>query len=400
MITSTQTWKKVKFADFVDTNPKSPLKKNNKYPFIPMELVDGVSKNPTSFYTKKFTGGGSRFSNGDTVFAKITPCLENGKIAQIKDLPDGIGFGSTEFFVFRSKEGISDKDFVYYLSRTDDIRSPAIKSMIGASGRQRADKSVVENLDVLAPSITDQRRISDVLSAYDDLIENNARRIKILEQMAQAIYTEWFVNFHFPDYEKVKIIDSGTDFGKIPEGWRIGKLSDLANITMGQSPSSDFYNESGDGLPFHQGVTNFGFRFPTTVNFSTGGTRRANAGDVLFSVRAPVGRINVADRNMIIGRGLSAMRSTSESQSYLLCTLKNLFTTEDLIGGGAIFASVTRADLNNFPVVIPDAKVISFFEELISPFDGLIFDISRNLSVLRHSRDLLLPKLVTGEIRV
>ncbi|MDO8590978.1 MAG: restriction endonuclease subunit S, partial [bacterium] len=281
-----KNWKKMRFVDFVDTNPRSVLKKDQEYPFIPMELVDGVSKYPATYFKKKFTGGGSRFMDGDTIFARITPCLENGKIAQVKNLPGEIGFGSTEFFVFRNKDGISDKDFIYYLSRTDEVRSPAIKSMVGASGRQRADKSVVENLEVLVPSISDQRQIADVLSVYDDLIYNNTRRIKILEQMAQAIYTEWFVNFRFPGHRKVRMVDSGTDFGKIPEGWSIGKLSDLANITMGQSPSSVFYNESGEGSPFHQGVTNFDFRFPTTTTFSTGGTRRASAGDILFSVRA------------------------------------------------------------------------------------------------------------------
>ncbi len=390
----------MKFKDFADTSPSVKLERGKEYPFIPMEVLDGQHKFPLEVRRKSFSGGGVKFANGDTIFARITPCLENGKIAMVKGLEEGIGFGSTEFFVFRGKDGVSDSDFVYYLSRTDTIRDPAVKSMVGASGRQRADKAVVDDVPVLAPSLSQQKQIADVLSAYDDLIENNMKRIKILEEIAQAIYREWFVYFRFPGHEKIKSINSKTEFGKIPEGWKIGKLSDLAKITMGQSPSSDFYNEIGEGSPFHQGVTNFEFRFPVTTIYSTEGTRKATTGDILFSVRAPVGRINVADRNMIIGRGLAALKSVSGHQSFLLYNLKHLFQTEDLIGGGAIFASVTKNDLSNFPVIIPDTKMIEQFELNVRSVDQLILNISHNISTLRNSRDLLLPKLVTGEIRV
>jgi len=394
------TWQKIRFKDFADTSPSVKLERRKEYPFIPMEVLDGQHKFPLEVRHKSFSGGGSKFANGDTIFARITPCLENGKIAMIKDLESGVGFGSTEFFVFRGKDGVSDSDFVYYLSCTDTIRDPAVKSMVGASGRQRADKTVVDNVQVIAPDLPQQKQIAGILSTYDDLIENNTKRIKILEQTAQAIYKEWFIFFRFPGHEKVKMIDSKTDFGKIPDGWTVGKLSDLAAITMGQSPSSDFYNEVGEGLPFHQGVTNFGSRFPVTTIFSTEGMRKAAAGDILFSVRAPVGRINVTDRNLIIGRGLAALKSVSGHQSFLLYNLKHLFQTENLIGGGAIFASVTKDDLNNFPVIIPDIKMIEKFELIVHPIDQLILNISHELSVLRSSRDFLLPKLITGEIRV
>ncbi|KKS44046.1 MAG: Restriction modification system DNA specificity domain containing protein [candidate division CPR1 bacterium GW2011_GWA2_42_17] len=394
------TWQKVKFKDFADTSQSVKLERGKEYPFIPMDVVDGQYKFPLEVKHKRFSGGGAKFANGDTIFARITPCLENGKIAMVKGLEEGIGFGSTEFFVFRGKDGVSDSDFVYYLSRTDTIRDPAVKSMVGASGRQRADKTVVDNVQIVAPDLPQQKQIADILSTYDDLIENNTKRIKILEQITQTIYREWFVYFRFPGHEKVKMVDSKTEFGKIPEGWKIGKLSDLAKVIMGQSPSSDFYNEVGEGLPFHQGVTNFGFRFPTTFIYSTAGTRKASTNDILFSVRAPVGRINVANRNIIIGRGLAAIQSVSGHQSHLLYDLKHIFQTEDLIGGGAIFASVTKDDLNNFPVVVPELEIIERFESVVRQIDQLILNTSRELSISRSSRDLLLPKLVTGEISV
>ena len=185
-------WQRMSFEDFADTSPSVKLERGREYPFIPMEHVDGQSKFPVKIKRKKFTGGGSKFANGDTIFARITPCLENGKIAKVKDLTEGVGFGSTEFFVFRGRDGVSDSNFVYYLSRTNAIRDPAIKSMVGASGRQRADKGVIDNVQVMAPALPQQKQIADVLSTYDDLIENNTRRIQILEQMAQAVYMEWF----------------------------------------------------------------------------------------------------------------------------------------------------------------------------------------------------------------
>src|SRR4029077_19757019 len=154
-----------------------------------------------------------------------------------------------------------------------------------------------------------------ILSAYDDLIENNLRRIRILEEMARSIYREWFVSFRFPGHENAKRVDS--PLGPIPEGWEVKKLGDVCQLTMGQSPKSEFYNKSGEGRPFHQGVTDFGERFPTDRLFCTARGRIAEAGDILFSVRAPVGRMNIADKKIIIGRGLSAIRHIASHQAFL-----------------------------------------------------------------------------------
>ena len=134
-----------------------------------------------------YKGGGSRFQSGDTLFARITPCLENGKIVRCLHTSNGPCFGSTEFFIFRGKPNVSDSTYIFYLALSPMIRDPAVKSMTGASGRQRAILSSVEDIHVPAYSLTTQRKIAVVLSAYDDLIENNTRRIKILEDMAQTV---------------------------------------------------------------------------------------------------------------------------------------------------------------------------------------------------------------------
>jgi len=131
----------MQFDDFVEINPRVSLQKGNDYPFVAMDIVTPEHRYVRSQNVREFKGGGAKFQNQDTLFARITPCLENGKIAQATDLLGGIGFGSTEFFVFRSKPGISDHAYIYYLASTPIIRGAAEKSMSGTSGRQRADLS-------------------------------------------------------------------------------------------------------------------------------------------------------------------------------------------------------------------------------------------------------------------
>ena len=158
----------------------------------------------------------------------------------------------------------------------------------------------------LIPGVRTRELVVDKLRPIDDLIENNRRRIEVLEEMAQAIYREWFVHFRYPGHEDATFIDS--PLGLIPEGWKAVQLVDVAELTMGQSPKSEFYNDDGHGSPFHQGVKDFGRHFPTHRTFCTVEGRRAAAGDILVSVRAPVGRLNIAPTDMTIGRGLGAAR--------------------------------------------------------------------------------------------
>lgn len=382
----------MKFADFVDTAPKSILEKNREYPFIPMELIDGISKYPTSSYKKKFSGGGSRFMNGDTVFARITPCLENGKIAQIKELPEGVGFGSTEFFVFRNKEGLSDKDFVYYLARTYEVRSPAIKSMVGASGRQRADKSIIENLEIVVPSVSEQRNIAQVLSIYDDLIENNAHRIKILEQMAQAIYTEWFVNFRFPGHEKAKMIDSGSDFGKIPEGWEVKRIEDIFTVKYGKNLPKTKITELGEYSVYGAGGV-IGFYSEKNVDEKTALiTSRGNGSGTVWRTKGA---------GFVTNNSFTVVGNNEHQyldMSFIYNTLLNANIGSSISGSAQ--PQVTINSLNYVEVIVPEKNLVESFQNEIYPLYILADKLFLANQNLRQTRDLLLPKLVTGEIRV
>lgn len=243
-----------------------------------------------------------------------------------------------------------------------------------------------------------QRTVATSLRAFDDLIENNRRRIEILEEMARLIYREWFVHFRFPGHEDVELVDS--DLGPIPDGWDRESLADAADLVMGQSPKSEFYNDEGIGLPFHQGVTNFGNRYPEHKKWCTQEGRIAEEGDVLLSVRAPVGRINVAPDRLVIGRGLAALRSRRDTQVFLFETLREVFAEEDSMGGGTIFNAVTKKDLEQIALVRPSASVVASFENAVGPMFCLVGNLTRQNRVLTEARDLILPPLISGELDV
>ncbi|MBM4104485.1 MAG: restriction endonuclease subunit S, partial [Planctomycetes bacterium] len=215
---------------------------------------------------------------------------------------------------------------------------------------------------------------------------------------AQAIYKEWFVNFRFPGHKRVKMVNS--KLGKIPDGWEVKRMGDICQITMGQSPSSESYNENGEGLPFHQGVTDFGSRFPIDRVFCTVQNRIGNAGDILFSVRAPVGRINLANKKIVIGRGVAAIKNKAGYQAFTFQQLKEKFKKEDSIGGGTIFKSVTKDDMYGIDSTLPPQPLIEQFEKIVKPIFAQLGDLISKNTNLRRTRDLLLPKLISGEIEV
>ena len=249
-------------------------------------------------------------------------------------------------------------------------------------------------LKVSVPSFSQQDKIVEILNAYDDLIENNRRRIQLLEQAARLLYREWFVHLRFPGHEHAKIKDG------VPEGWEKKPLSEIADITMGQSPKSIYYNEGGNGLPFHQGVTNFGVRFPSHQTYCTVQNRLAEPGDILFSVRAPVGRINITIDKIVIGRGLSAIRSKLGQQNLLFYALKSHFFKEDMMGGGAIFAAITKKDLHGVELMQAPDRIAEMFMEHVRPTDLQIENLQQTIDDLTPARDLLLPRLMNGEVAV
>lgn len=294
------------------------------------------------------------------------------------------------------EEKISDIDlgFLYHFFNTQFYRANVRGSATGVTVRHTAPERIYRINIRLPKDINVQKKISFILDQYNNLIKNNNRRIELLEKSADLFYKEWFVNLRYPGYENAEIKNG------IPKGWEKKKISSFANVLMGQSPSSKFYNENNDGLPFHQGVKDFGSRFVTNNIYSSALLRIANSGDILFSVRAPVGRINITLDKIVIGRGLAAIRSKFNYQSFLFYQLKNHFFKEDMIGAGAIYASVGKDELNGQEILTPTDKLIKQYQEIVIPIDDQIENLTKQNRILSKARDLLLPKLINGEIEV
>lgn len=286
----------------------------------------------------------------------------------------------------------ADVRFIKYLF--DAFLQKKYQRFTQGAAQDNLSQEKLLSLKVPVPLIQIQRKIADILSTYDELIANNRRRIQLLEESARLLYKEWFVHLRFPGHEHVKVLNG------MPKGWERRALIDVVDLVMGQSPKSEYYNEEGQGLPFHQGVTHFGERFIEHKIYCTVKNRIAEPGDILCSVRAPVGRLNITLDQIVIGRGLAAIRSKTGNQSFLYYQLKNHFFKEDMIGEGAIFAAVTKKVMGTQMLLHPPNRLIQNYEEISNPIDDQIKNLHIQNDRLKKARDLLLPRLMNGEIAV
>jgi len=254
------------------------------------------------------------------------------------------------------------------------------------------------------PSIEEQKEIASILSLLDRKISNLRQQNETLEAIAQTLFKHWFVDFEFPNEDGQPYRSSGgemvrSELGEIPAGWRVGKLQDEFEILMGQSPAGSSFNEDREGLLFFQGRTDFGFRFPQARLFTTEPNRIANKHDVLVSVRAPVGDINVASEKCCIGRGLSAV--SSKHKSYCLYKLKSYKKFFDVFESeGTVFGAMNKQSFNCLASIVPPKKLIESFNSIVSPLDTKIFVNENQIQSLTKTRDRLLPKLMSGQLRI
>lgn len=285
--------------------------------------------------------------------------------------------------------------FIAYFTRTSVFRH-LISGAAGGANIQNLNQGILSRVKINLPSLPTQRKIAAILSAYDDLIENNLKRIKLLEEKAQLTYEEWFVRMKFPGHESTPINEETG----LPEGWEKVTLGDCCELIMGQSPKSEFYNETSDGLPFHQGVKDYGFRYPINRTWSTSGNRFAEENSILFSVRAPVGRLNVAIKKIILGRGLAGINHKSGWNSFLFYQLQKIFFKDNLMGGGSIFNSVTKKDMEGIELIHGSNQITSSFNSMALNIDESIKALTKQNQLLKEARDILLPRLMTGMIDV
>ena len=301
-------------------------------------------------------------------------------------------------FRFRCKADLVDVQYLvyYFHTREGQYKILANASQVGVPALARAT-STFRLIDIKLPPLDDQRRIASILSSLDRKIELNNKINADLEEMAQAIFKNWFVDFE--PFKDGKFVDS--ELGMIPEGWKVGTLADIAEITMGQSPAGNSLNENREGMIFYQGSSDFGFRFPSIRVFTTEPKRLAVANSVLFSVRAPVGDINVAKEECCIGRGVASIKSKYGHDSYLFYTMKSLHKLFDSFDGeGTVFGSINKKTLSAIQILLPSDGIVEQFNNIASSFDDRIRSLSDENSRLSLLRDTLLPRLMSGELEV
>ena len=401
-------WAEKRLEEIVEVNPAVKLTKGVLYPFIYIDKVSPSLRSVINEECKIYDGQScSKFCNGDTVFSRITPCLENRKIAKV-DINGQAAFGSTEFYVFRAKEGKSDESFVYYLTSSDAVVLPAINSMTGASGRQRADKRFIERVKLNIPDLPTQKRIADILSAYDDLIENNNRRIAILEKAAQDLYKEWFVRFRFPGHETAKF-ENG-----LPVGWEIRKIGDIARVKSGYAFKSEWWSDEGVPVIKIKDIQN------NTVDFSdlskvseTHALLARNffvkEGDLLIAMTgATIGKLAIipfSDEKLVVNQRVGKFFLGDDPVStvpFLYCTLQQNWLQELILmvaGSNAAQPNISPFDIEKIKVIYNE-NVVAAFNKKASEYIVQILLLKKKNQNLAKQRDLLLPRLMSGKLEV
>ena len=377
-------WREVRLGNVAEVNPKESISKNTIVPKVLMDFLIPHTKRIPKHVNAAYKGG-SKFRNGDTLVARITPCLENGKTSFVDFLEQGqVGFGSTEFIVLREKRGITNKHYLYYLAKSDGFRDMAIKSMTGTSGRQRVVTDEILEYKFLLPPLVEQKVVAEVLSGLDDKIDLLHRQNTTLEDMAQALFRKWF--------------------GNTKEGrWDTGTLSDEFDFTMGQSPPGASYNEGKQGVPLFQGNADFGFRFPTNRVYTTDPKRHAEKFDTLISVRAPVGEQNMAQENCCIGRGVASFRykKNGDYYSYTYYKMKSLINEiKQFNAEGTVFGSISKNDFEKLEIILPPDNLIRDFQKNVQEIDEKIYLNHTQIHQLENLREILLPKLMSGEVKL
>ncbi len=400
-------WKSVRAVDFIEFNPHLNLKKGTIATKVAMDKLKPFTKKIPETEKAEFNGG-AKFCNGDTLMARITPCLENGKTAFIDFLDDGeVAFGSTEFIVMRAKAGISDPQFVYYTAINPTFRNVAIKSMVGSSGRQRVQQSVLEELELSVPDLDEQRRIGAFLARLDEKIALNNRINDNLQQQAQALFKKWFVDN--PD----------------AISWKEGTFSDLIEKTISgdwgkDSPSGNntemVYCIRGADIPEVR-AGNKG-KMPTRYilpkNYAA---KQLVDGDIVVEISGgsptqSTGRAAAVsdtllaryDKGMVCTNFCKALKPRAGYSMYVYYYWQYLYDRNIFFSYENGTTGIKNLDINGFietePIVIAPEDLVEKFDAVCQTVFSKIYANGMENEQLALVRDTILPKLMSGEIDV
>lgn len=377
-------WTKKKLSDIADFNPRETIKKGAVAKKISMDVLRPFYRD-IPYYVEECFSSGTKFRNGDTIMARITPYLENGKTAQVSILNDGeVGFGSTEYIVFRAKEGTANKDYLYYLVCSPEVREPAIKSMVGSSGRQRVQTDVVKNLEIDVPPLVDQEKIGLFLKSFDDKIALNDKINKNLLEQVTALY-------------KHRFIELQPFNGTMPDDWHLGTVSEITELHDSKRiPLSSRERADLAKIYPYYGATSV-MDYVDRYLFDGIYLLLGEDGTVVDSKGFPIlqyveGKFWVNNHAHII----TGRNGFSVELLYLLFSL----TSVQSIVTGAVQPKISQANLNKVPVIIPSEAELKAFDATIQPIFTQIRNLRAENDRLATTRDTLLPKLMSGELDV
>lgn len=411
--------KSMMLKDIVEVNPSESMSKKQIYKKIAMGQLNVFTKKIQGFEQDYFNGG-AKFRNNDTLVAKITPCLENGKTAFVDILDNNeVGFGSTEFITLRANDN-SDPHFIYYLAISPYFRENAIGLMTGTSGRKRVDEKLLECLNILVPpSKQEQQKIASVLSALDAKIDLNNRINQELEAMAKTLYDYWFVQFEFPNEDGKPYKSSGGKMTynpelkrEIPEGWEVKTFNEIGSIVGGSTPSKSndaYFTTNGTpwitpkDLSVNTGKT---FISKGEISVTQEGIKSASLqiypkGTVLLSSRAPIGYTAISSNPVTTNQGFKSFIADKGYSEYFiyLCVNSNIKTIT-ANASGSTFKEISGSVLKGISLCLPNNKLTELFNsKIISVFKQKQIVEQQNQK-LAEIRDFLLPLLMNGQVGV
>lgn len=400
---SQNDWGWIKAKDFMLFNPKESIKKGTVVKNVPMDKIEPKTKEIPSYELTEYKGG-VKFRNGDILMARITPCLENGKISQVSILDyNEIGAGSTEFIVLREKEGISDKDFIYYLSNSEYFKEPAIKSMVGSSGRQRVQRDVVENLEIYVPPLETQKKIGKVLSFFDKKISLNKKINKNLDDILDSIFKENFIKEFDNDNNDWKIKNIGELPLIITDYVANGSFASLKeNVTILDYEEYAYFIRNTDlkSKSFQKFVNKHSYDFLKKSSLFGNEVIISNVGDVGSVFLCPF-----LDKPMTLGNNMILVKSRDDAINlnfYLFLLFRSNYGQYliSTITAGSVQSKFNKTEFKSLELTMPNDELIIKFNNLVSPIFDYKNKISDEIVRLTKLRDTLLPKLMSGEIDV
>lgn len=402
-------WEIVKLSEccvsITDGDHLPPPKTDNGIPFVTIASINSVNQFdftntmyvPQEYYDK--LDSKRKAQVGDVLYSVVGSF---GIPVYIKD--DKQFVFQRHIAILRSNKNVIIPRFLYYTMLGKDFYAKADAAAIGAAQRT-VSLSALRNIEIKIPTIEAQIKIVDCLSAYDDLIENNQKQIKLLEEAAQRLYKEWFVDLRFPGHETTPIVDG------VPEGWSKGSADSFFDITIGKTPpraESQWFTDKSNGIPWVS-ISDMGnsntYLFETSEGLTEEAIKCHNvkivpAGTILLSFKLTVGRVSITSSDMCTNEAIAHFRINNEKhREYLYCYLKN-YHYDSLGSTSSISKAVNSKIIKAMPLIMPNDSLLSAFSKIAAPIFEQIKAKQKMCLDLKQARDRLLPKLMSGELEV